>query len=78
MLHLVFGIIGLASLIEGIYRPIRGLLLMAKAANEHVYLKVVQSDGYSFDDYLDFALIACGICLLVGSLVFWLKAKNFI
>jgi hypothetical protein len=70
------GFFGLLLILESVYGPIRNVLPVAVASSEDVYLKAVEYEGHSINDYLDILFMVFGIALLVGSIYFWFKSKG--
>ena len=75
MVYFLAGFVGFLFMVESLFSPIRNLIRVTTASSEEVYLKVVEYEGYSANDYLDIVFFVIGIALIIGSIGFWLKSK---
>ena len=75
MVYLGVGFLGFLFVVESLFSPIRNLIPVVVTSDGDLYLKVVEYEGYSINDYLDIALMALGIVLLFGAIGFWIKFK---
>ena len=78
MVYFGVGSFGFMLILESLFSPIRNLLPVVVASSESTYLKVVEYEGYSANDYLDIVFMVFGIVLFAGSIYFWFKYKAIV